>query len=202
MTFPVFKKSVETVFGKSFQPVRPFEFTTNIDNYGWVQGRDGKWHFTMFIENGRVEDSPRNSFKSGLREIATVHKGQFRLTANQHLILANIAQEDKPEIERLLKKWGLDNLDHSGLRLSSSACVAFPTCGLAMAESERYLPLLVDKVEKLLENEGMRSDSIVMRMTGCPNGCARPWNAEIAFVGKAPGSYLVSRSLAGGVNTS
>ena len=137
MTLPVFKKEVETIFGKPFQPVRPFTFETNIDNYGWVRGKDGKWHYTMFIENGRVEDNSRNQFKSGLREIAQVLKGQFRLTANQHVILSNIEEEHKPEIERFLKKWGLDNLSHSALRLSSSACVAFPTCGLAMAESER-----------------------------------------------------------------
>lgn len=205
MTLAGFKADVERRMGKPFAPARPFEFTHNTDQYGWQQGHDGKWHFTMFIENGRVEDSPRNQFKTGLKEIASVHKGEFRLTANQHLILSNVAPEDKPEMERLMAKWGLDNISQTGLRLSSSACVAFPTCGLAMAESERlvdicllvdvadprYLPLLVDKVEKIMEDEGLRSDSIVMRMTGCPNGCARPWNAEIAFVGTAPGSYLM-----------
>ncbi|ORY35778.1 hypothetical protein BCR39DRAFT_32499 [Naematelia encephala] len=191
LTLPVFKSLVEERFGKQLAPARPFEFTSNVDNYGWVKGHDGHWHFTMFIENGRVEDNARHQFKAGLKEIASHHKGDFRLTANQHLILADVKPEDKPEMERLLAKWGLDNIDHSGLRLSSSACVAFPTCGLAMAESERYLPILVDKVEKTLEEEGMRSDSIVMRMTGCPNGCARPWVAELAFVGKAPGSYMV-----------
>lgn len=194
MTLPVFKKEVESRMGKPFEPVRPYTFTSNTDNYGWVQGHDGKWHFTIFIENGRIEDSPRNQFKTGLKDVAAHLKEgvTFRLTANQHLIIADVAPEDKEEVSRLLAKWGLDNISQSGLRLSSSACVAFPTCGLAMAESERYLPLLVDKVEKICEDEGLRSDSIVMRMTGCPNGCARPWNAEIAFVGKAPGSYLVS----------
>ena len=189
---PTFIAEVEKRFGKSFQPARPFTFENNLDNYGWVQGHDGKWHFTMFIENGRVEDIPSRQFKTGLREIAKVHKGDFRLTANQHLILANVPPEDLDEMKRLLAKWGLDNLNHSALRLSSSACVSFPTCGLAMAESERYLPLLVDKVEKICEEAGVGRDSIVMRMTGCPNGCARPWNAEIAMVGKAPGTYMVS----------
>ena len=137
MTLAGFKADVERRMGKPFQPARPFEFTHNTDTYGWQQGHDGKWHFTMFIENGRVEDSPRNQFKTGLREIASVHKGEFRLTANQHLILSNVAPEDKPEMERLMAKWGLDNISQTGLRLSSSACVAFPTCGLAMAESER-----------------------------------------------------------------
>nr|XP_031861655.1 sulfite reductase (NADPH) hemoprotein, beta-component [Kwoniella shandongensis]KAA5528727.1 sulfite reductase (NADPH) hemoprotein, beta-component [Kwoniella shandongensis] len=188
---PKFKSLVEERFGKPLAAARQFSFDTNLDKYGWAQGHDGRWHFTMFIENGRVEDSSRHQFKSGLREIAQVHKGQFRLTANQHLILSNVEQEDLEEIKRLLAKWGLDNIDHSGLRLSSSACVAFPTCGLAMAESERYLPLLVDKVEKICEEAGIRNDDLVMRMTGCPNGCARPWAAEVAFVGKAPGSYMM-----------
>ena len=137
MSLPVFKAAVEKCFGKPFLPARPFTFTSNIDNYGWTQGLDGCWHFTVFIENGRIEDSSRHQFKSGLREIATVHKGDFRLTANQHVVISNIQPGDKPDIERLMAKWGLDNLNQSALRLSSSACVAFPTCGLAMAESER-----------------------------------------------------------------
>ncbi|WRT70113.1 sulfite reductase (NADPH) hemoprotein, beta-component [Kwoniella shivajii] len=186
-----FKSLVEERWGKKFGEERPYHFDTNLDRYGWAQGHDGKWHFTMFIENGRVEDSSRHQFKSGLQEIAKVHKGTFRLTANQHLILSDVASEDLEDIKRLLAKWGLDNIDHSGVRLSSSACVAFPTCGLAMAESERYLPLLIDKVEKICEEAGVRNDDLVMRMTGCPNGCARPWAAEVAFVGKAPGAYMM-----------
>ncbi|KAJ7632282.1 hypothetical protein FB45DRAFT_912037 [Roridomyces roridus] len=169
-------------------------------------------HFMMFIENGRVQDEPGRDFKTGLREIAKVHKGVFRLTTNQHICISDIASEDLPEIKRLLAEYKLDNLEHSGLRLASSACVAFPTCGLAMAESERYLPILIDKVEKICEENGLRNDAIVMRMTGCPNGCARPmWQAspfdsgkpisshmssEVAFIGKAPGSY--SMLLGGG----
>ncbi|WVQ84593.1 sulfite reductase (NADPH) hemoprotein, beta-component [Cryptococcus sp. DSM 104549] len=188
---PRFKELVEQYWGHKLAPARAYEFTSNLDHYGWQTGHDGKHHFTMFIENGRVEDNARHQFKTGLKEIATVHKGTFRLTANQHLILSDIAEEDLEEMKRLLAKWGLDNIDHSGVRLSSSACVAFPTCGLAMAESERYLPLLVDKVEKICEDAGIRGDDLVMRMTGCPNGCARPWAAEVAFVGKAPGAYMV-----------
>jgi sulfite reductase (NADPH) hemoprotein beta-component len=197
MTLPVFKAAVEKEFGKDFLPAREFTFESNLDHYGWTQGADGKWHFTIFIENGRVEDAPNGShkFKQGMREVAEKHKGVFRLTANQHLILSDVAPEDLDEMKKLLAKWGLDNIDHSSLRLSSSACVAFPTCGLAMAESERYLPVLIDKVEKVCEEAGLRNDSIVMRMTGCPNGCARPWAAEVAFVGKAPGSYMVSTPL-------
>lgn len=167
---PKFKAFVEERWGKKFAPARAYHFDSNLDHYGWTQGYDGKWHFTMFIENGRVEDNSRHQFKAGLREIASAHKGTFRLTANQHLILSDVAPEDLDEMKRLLAKWGLDHLDHSGVRLSSSACVAFPTCGLAMAESERYLPVLIDKVEKICEEAGIKSDDLVMRMTGCPNG--------------------------------
>jgi len=127
--------------------------------------------------------------KTGLVEIAKVHKGEFRLTGNQHLILSNVPDAELPRMKQLLKKYKLDNTNFSALRLSSSACVAFPTCGLAMAESERYLPELITKLESTIEEAGLRQDSIVMRMTGCPNGCARPWVAEVAFVGKAYGAY-------------
>ncbi|KDR67957.1 hypothetical protein GALMADRAFT_257469 [Galerina marginata CBS 339.88] len=196
MGLDVYKAEVEKLLGYQLGPDRPYTFDRNVDDFGWHTGSDGKHHFTLFIENGRIQDEPGRDFKTGLREIAKVHKGTFRLTANQHLLVSDIADDDLDQIKRLLKQYKLDNLEFSGLRLSSSACVAFPTCGLAMAESERYLPLLVDKVEKMCEDNGLRHDSIVMRMTGCPNGCARPYVAEIAFVGKAPGNY--SMLLGGG----
>lgn len=186
-----FKAEVEKRLGYQLQPVRPFSFDRNTDDFGWIRGDDGKHHFSCFIENGRVQDEPEQDFKTALREIAKVHRGTFRLTTNQHLIISDIAEEDVPQIKALLAQYNLDNLNYSGLRLSSSACVAFPTCGLAMAESERYLPILIDKVEKICEENGLRNDSIVMRMTGCPNGCARPYVAEVAFIGKAPGSYMM-----------
>lgn len=122
-----FKADVEKRLGHPLAPARPYKFTHNVDHYGWIKGHNGKWHFTMFIENGRVEDNAHHQFKTGLREIASVHKGDFRLTANQHCILSDVAEEDKPEMERLLAKWKLDKIDYSALRLSSSACVAFPT---------------------------------------------------------------------------
>ena len=130
-------------------------------------------------------------YKTGLREVAKVHKGKFRLTANQHLIISDIEPSQLETIKNVLQKYKLDNLNYTGLRLSSSACVALPTCGLAMAESERYLPMLVGKVEDIMEKNGLRNDMIVMRMSGCPNGCSRPWMGEIAFVGRAPGTYLM-----------
>ncbi|KAK8235824.1 hypothetical protein HDK90DRAFT_257308 [Phyllosticta capitalensis] len=185
-----FKAEVEKYWGKKgFAEPRPFKFDSNIDTFGWQKDERGLNHFTLFIENGRIEDTADFPMKTGLREIAKVHKGEFRLTGNQHLILSNVHDDDLDNMKEMLKKYKLDNTNFSGLRLSSSACVAFPTCGLAMAESERYLPVLVGKVEQILTDNGLRQESIVMRMTGCPNGCARPWLAEIAFVGKAYGAY-------------
>jgi sulfite reductase (NADPH) hemoprotein beta-component len=190
MGVDVFKSKVEDLLeGFKFAAPKPFKFDSNIDTFGWLKDETGLNHFTMFIENGRVEDTADFQMRTGLREIAKVHKGEFRLTGNQHLILSNVKDEDLASIKDLLAKYKLDNYAFSGLRLSSSACVAFPTCGLAMAESERYLPVLISKLEKTLEKNGLRQDSIVMRMTGCPNGCARPWLAEVAFVGKAFGAY-------------
>lgn len=185
----VFRSKVEEIWGQKFEKEKPFKFDSNIDTFGWQKDEHGLNHFTFFIENGRIEDTAEFPMKTGLREIAKVHKGEFRLTGNQHLIISNVADEDLPTIKEMMKKYKLDNVQFSGLRLSSSACVAFPTCGLAMAESERYLPELITKLEGVIEENGLRQDSIVMRMTGCPNGCARPWLAEVAFVGKAYGAY-------------
>ncbi len=184
-----FRTKVEEYWGKAFQPARAFHFDSNVDTFGWTKDEHGLNHFTFFIENGRIEDTAEFRMKTGLREIAKVHKGEFRLSPNQHLILSNVADEDLASMKALMAEYKLDNLHFSALRLSSSACVAFPTCGLAMAESERYLPVLITKLEACLEENGLRQDSIVMRMTGCPNGCARPWLAEVAFVGKAFGAY-------------
>ena len=189
MGVDVFKSKVEDLLGYKFEDPRPFEFKSNIDTFGWQKDEFGMNHFTFFIENGRVEDTAEYPMKTGLREIAKIHKGEFRLTGNQHLCLSNVPDPEMDTIKALMKKHKLDNVHFSGLRLSSSACVAFPTCGLAMAESERYLPELIAKLETCLEENGLAQDSIVMRMTGCPNGCARPWLAEVAFVGKAYGAY-------------
>ncbi|KAK3080945.1 Sulfite reductase [NADPH] subunit beta [Coniosporium uncinatum] len=189
MGVDVFRSKVEDIWDQKFQEARPFHFDSNIDTFGWQKDENGKNHFTMFIENGRIEDTADFPMKTGLREIAKVHKGDFRLTPNQHLVLGAVPDEEMPQIKEMLAKYKLDNTNFSALRLSSSACVAFPTCGLAMAESERYLPELITKLEGVVEENGMRQDSIVMRMTGCPNGCARPWLAEVAFVGKAYGAY-------------
>ncbi|OJJ51134.1 hypothetical protein ASPZODRAFT_127153 [Penicilliopsis zonata CBS 506.65] len=191
MGVEVFKGKVEDLMpgGLKFAEPRPFQFASNVDTFGWLKDEKGLNHFTFFIENGRIEDTAEFAMRTGLRELAKLDKGEFRLTGNQHLIISNVKDEDLAEVKELMAKYKLDNTNFSGMRLSSSACVAFPTCGLAMAESERYLPVLISKLESTLEEVGLAQDSIVMRMTGCPNGCARPWLAEAAFVGKAYGAY-------------
>lgn len=189
MGVDVFRGKVEELWGHKFEKAKSFKFQSNVDTFGWQKDENGLSHFTFFIENGRIEDTADFPMKTGLREIAKVVNGEFRLTGNQHLIISNVTDEQLPQIKEMMAKYKLDNVQFSGLRLSSSACVAFPTCGLAMAESERYLPELITKLEGVIEENGMRQDSIVMRMTGCPNGCARPWLAEVAFVGKAYGAY-------------
>ncbi|MGJ9458652.1 assimilatory sulfite reductase (NADPH) hemoprotein subunit [Oceanobacillus sp. CF4.6] len=168
---------------------RSYHFESNGDRYGWVKG-EGKWHLTLFIQNGRIKDFEDYSLRTGLREIAKVHKGDFRLTPNQNLIIANVTSKNKKQINELVEKYKLTEGKHySGLRRNSMACVAFPTCGLAMAESERYLPALLDKMDVILDEAGLTEEEIVIRMSGCPNGCSRPALAEIAFIGKAPGKY-------------
>lgn len=176
--------------GRPLEPARPFRFTTSADRYGWHQGADGRWHYTLFIENGRVCDRPGKTLMSGLREIAQVHTGLFALTTNQNLTIAGVAPAQRAQIEALLVAHGIENAQQaSTLRRHAMACVALPTCGLAMAESERYLPSLVTKLEETIAALGLQETPITLRMSGCPNGCSRPYLAEIALVGKAPGKY-------------
>lgn len=193
LTVEVFKEKTEELLGFKFEEPKPFEIKSNVDYFGWCKDEFGLNHFTFFIENGRIEDTPELPQKTGLKLIAQYleggRSGEFRLTGNQHLLISNIEDEDLEHIKSIMSEYKLDNTNFSALRLSSAACVAFPTCGLAMAESERYLPKLISKLEEALEEYGLRHDSIVMRMTGCPNGCARPWVAEVALVGKAYGAY-------------
>lgn len=176
--------------GYDLQPARPFKFESTGDPIGWVQGADKKWHLTLFIENGRIKDMPGWTLRSALREIAENHPGGFVVTANQNLIVTNVPAKGKAKIEAILKEHGIAiGTDLSGLRRNSMACVALPTCGLALAESERFLPELITALEDSLERAGLRDDEIVIRMTGCPNGCARPYLAEIGLVGRNPGLY-------------
>ena len=183
---------INEYLGYELGPVRPFVFEDNGDRYGWVEDSSGNSHLTVFVQGGRVLDTPSYPLLSGLREIARVHDGDFRLTANQNLIIANVAAANRPQIEKLLGQYGIqDSHLKSALRLNSLACVALPTCGLALAEAERYLPDLLTELEEIIEENGLRHDAITIRMTGCPNGCARPFIAEIGLVGRAPGRYNV-----------
>ncbi len=189
MGVETFKKHVEERSGVKFAEPAPYEFTMHSDRFGWTENADGTWNLTMYIEQGRIidyEDGPQ--MLQGLLKIADLHGGDFRMTATQNLIVAQVETSKKDEIEKLTREHGLLR-DVSVLRQNSMACVALPTCTLAMAEAERYLPSLITKLEAIVDKNGLSEQPIVIRMTGCPNGCARPFLAEIAFVGKAPGKY-------------
>ena len=185
-----FRGEVERRLGFSLGEARPFTFTSNGDRYGWTESHDGRSHFTLFIQSGRVKDEPGYSLRSALREVALVHQGDFRLTANQNLIIANVSPENRPRIEALLRRHRLDTANEaSGLKLNALSCVALPTCGLALAESERYLPEIVAELEREFAEVGLARDAVTLRVTGCPNGCGRPFLSEIGLVGKSPGKY-------------
>jgi len=185
-----FRSEVERRLGWQLGEPRPFAFVGNGDVYGWQQSTDGRWHYTLFVQNGRIEDRDDRLLLSGLRKVAAMHTGDFRLTPNQNLIISNVEHGDREHIADLLRQFGIENKQQATpLRLHSMACVAFPTCGLAMAESERYLPSLIDRIDEMLNEYGLRNEAITIRMTGCANGCARPYIAEIGLVGKGPGHY-------------
>ncbi|MEW6992179.1 assimilatory sulfite reductase (NADPH) hemoprotein subunit [Colwelliaceae bacterium 6441] len=184
-----FKHEVEKRAGVIFEESRPYEFTERGDRIGWVEGFEGKHHLALFIENGRLLDYPGKPLKTGVAELAKIHKGDFRMTANQNLIVAGVATEDKAAIEKIAREHGLMADDVSKQRQDSMACVAFPTCPLAMAEAERYLPGLVTDVEGILAKYNVANESIILRVTGCPNGCGRAMLAEIGLVGKGPSKY-------------
>ncbi len=172
------------------QPAKPYQFDSNGDAYGWEKGIEGNWHLSLFIEGGRVRDVEKYKLKTALKSIAEIHEGDFRLTGNQNLIIANVTEAKKKLFEKILNENGvLTDKKLTGLRLNSIACVALNTCSLAFAEAERYLPSLIDKIDEILIANGIENEPIVIRMTGCPNGCGRPFLGEIGFVGKAPGKY-------------
>ncbi|TDB45542.1 assimilatory sulfite reductase (NADPH) hemoprotein subunit [Photorhabdus luminescens] len=185
----IFREEVERRAGVKFEAVRPYEFTGRGDQIGWLKGIDDKWHLTLFIENGRLLDYPGRPLKSGVAEIAKIHKGDFRLTANQNLIIAGIPESDKQRIETIVRQHGLIDDKTTVQRENSMACVSFPTCPLAMAEAERFLPEFVTHVEQLMNKHGIGDEHIVLRVTGCPNGCGRAMLAEVGLVGKALDRY-------------
>lgn len=189
MGIDAFRTQVEAIAGVGFDPARTVSFTDQGDRYGWIQGNDGRWHLTLYIENGRVLDKAPVSTMGGLRAIAEIHQGDFRITPSQNLIIAGVLDNQKNRINELADRHGLLPDQYSLLRRQSIACVALPTCPQAMAEAERYFPAFLNRVEGLMAEHGIADDSLVMRMTGCPNGCARPFVAEIGLVGKGPGRY-------------
>lgn len=189
-------QQIESRAGVALQPARAFHFEHNGDRHGWVQGEDGRWHLTLHLFAGRIADTEAAPHLTGLREIARLLEAgaagpHFRMTANQNLVIAGVPADQRDAIDALARENTLD----AGERLATAlariavACVALPTCGLAMAEAERYLPDFTRMLEPLLERHGLRETPIVLRISGCPNGCSRPYLAEIALVGKAPGRY-------------
>ena len=185
------RSEIEQRVGFKLEPARAYQFTTTNDAYGWHKAVDGTNFLTLFVETGRIKDTDKARQKTALRRIAEQFGNiEFRLTANQNVLLANVSDADQPAINALLTEHGVRTENQASLLHGNSmACPALPTCGLALAESERMLPGLVDRIEKLCSDLGLGTEEIVIRSTGCPNGCARPYTAEIGFVGKAPGRY-------------
>jgi sulfite reductase (NADPH) hemoprotein beta-component len=185
-----FRAELERRLGFTLAPPRPFEFTTTGDRFGWSEDADGRWHLTLRIESGRVADRGDRRLRSGLARIASRHRGYLRLTPNQNLIIADVAADDRWRIDGLVAGYGLDDYRKARfIALESLACVALPTCPLAMAEAERYLPAVTAAIDALMDKHGLAGEPLLFRVSGCPNGCSRPYLAEVALVGKAPGRY-------------
>lgn len=187
------RAEIEKRAGVKFAASKAYQFTTTTDLLGWRKAVDGSWFLGLFVDTGRIKDVGGYKLKTALRHVADAFPTvEFRLTANQNLIIANVTEDDRHPINMLLAAYGAKTENQASvLHAASMACPALPTCGLALAESERMLPGLVDRLEKLLAEAGLPDEEIIIRSTGCPNGCARPYMAEIAFVGKAPGRYQV-----------
>ena len=186
-----FKKEVEKRARFQFEEIRPYTFTHRGDYYGWYKNNKGKWYYTVFVENGRVLDDEQVALKSALLEVAKTGKVNFRFTANQNVIISDVDEKDKDAVNKILEQFKIiEHTDSTSLiRKNAMACVAFPTCPLALAEAQRYMPSLLTKIELLLANHGLNDEEIIIRMTGCPNGCARSYISEIGFVGTALGRY-------------
>ena len=191
MGVDAFREELEKRIGFKLQEPRPYHFTERKDYFGWQSNSEGLWYYTLFVENGRVLDDEQVALKTALLEVAKTGKANFRFTCNQNVILADIKKEDKAVINEILERFNI--VQHtegsSAVRKNSMACVALNTCPLALAEGQRYLPQLISKIEPLLQKHGLNEEDIIIRMTGCPNGCGRPYVAEIGFVGTAYGQY-------------
>jgi sulfite reductase (NADPH) hemoprotein beta-component len=189
---PWFREELERRLGFKFEPVRPFEFTRQGDLYGWHKQFDENYFLGIFVENGRIKDAGDYRLKTGLRRVAEQFQLQLRLTPSQNILLVDIKPGDRDAITGVLAEHGVPVENQASvIRRASIACPALPTCGLALAESERAMPDVLTRLEKLLAEVGLQDEEITIRMTGCPNGCARPFTAELAFVGRAPGKYQV-----------
>jgi sulfite reductase (NADPH) hemoprotein beta-component len=187
-----FREELEGRLGFKLEPPRPARFERQGDTFGWHRQVDGRLFLGLYVETGRIKDKDGYRLKSALREIVGKYQSEVRLTPSQNLILANIDPAHQAEITRLLADHGVPVENQSTVvRRASMACPSLPTCGLGLAESERYLPVLLTRFEELLAELGLRDEEIIIRMTGCPNGCVRPYMAEIGFVGKAPGRYQI-----------
>ncbi|MGA2176853.1 MAG: NADPH-dependent assimilatory sulfite reductase hemoprotein subunit [Verrucomicrobiota bacterium] len=187
---PWFREELERRLGFKLEAARPFEFTRQGDLYGWHEQFDGNYFLGLFVENGRIKDAGAYRLKSGLRRVVGQFRPGLRLTPSQNILLVNVKAGERDGITRLLAEHGVPVENQaSTLRRASIACPALPTCGLALAESERTMPEVLRRLEQLLAETGLPDEEIIIRMTGCPNGCARPYTAELALVGKAPGKY-------------
>ncbi|MDE1193213.1 MAG: NADPH-dependent assimilatory sulfite reductase hemoprotein subunit [Arachidicoccus sp.] len=186
-----YKQEVEKRSNVKFEEAKPYYFSSRTDRYGWAQNHEGKWFYTVFVEAGRLTDTDTVLFKTAFLEIAQARKADFRFTSNQNIIVSNVLKKDKKIVEDILRKYGVIQYTENAsvIRKSSIACVALNTCSLALAEAQRYLPSLMDKIETIVKNHHVEEEDISIRMTGCPNGCARPYAAEIGFVGTALGHY-------------
>ncbi len=186
-----FVKEIEARTGFALQPAREYAFTSRKDFFGWAQNAEGRWYYTAFSENGRIRDDEQTRLKSALLTIAKTGKANFRFTCNQNVIISDVLDADKNSIETILADYGVSKETEASsvIRRNAMACVAFPTCPLALAEAQRYLPSLLEKIELLLQKHALEKEEIIIRMTGCPNGCARSYAAEIGFVGTAYGRY-------------
>lgn len=191
MGVEVFKEELEKRCGFALETAKPYTFDHRPDYFGWHQNHEGKWYYTVFVENGRILDDEKVALKTGLLEVAKTGKANFRFTCNQNVIVSDIDKKDKKAVEQVLEQFGIiAHTEKAGaVRKSAIACVAFNTCPLALAEAQRYLPTLIDKLEPLLDKHKLSEDEISVRMTGCPNGCGRPYVAEIGFVGTSYGHY-------------
>ena len=187
-----FREELERRLGFRLGEPLPYKFEKQGDAFGWNRQVDGHLFLGLFVETGRIKDRDGWRMKTALREVVARFQPEVHLTPGNNVILANLDSAHREEIARLFADHGIEtepDRQGSALRRASMACVSLPTCGLGLAESERYLPELMTRIEALLKEVGLGDQEITIRMTGCPNGCARPYMAEIGFVGKAPGRY-------------